>query len=348
MTKLLYFGSVPAPYQNEFWEECEKSINVLRIYLYSKQSGHDWKIKKTNNQRILEHNILYLPGLLKLCKQIYLFKPDSILIGGYKLKYVIPIIALSYLIRVEIIFWLEKPLPGSTINYFLRSFYQRLILKLGKRIFAIGKDAASYYSQLHRNVIDLPYSLDCEKFIEKDLTNNIDNPLKFLFIGQYIHRKGIQEAIQAFKSVNHKDITFDLIGGGPLNKNINETIDDDLRIRNLGYIENIKFPKLMKDYDVFIFPSRHDGWALTLVEAMAAGHYILGTKNTSSFNQYIKDETQGRAITQSIGNIKDSILWCIDNASIVRNGGLRNQEYIKTTLSNSRNAANYLQDLILK
>ena len=57
MTKLLYFGSVPAPYQNEFWKECEKSINVLRIYLYSKQSGHDWKIKKTNNQRILEHNI---------------------------------------------------------------------------------------------------------------------------------------------------------------------------------------------------------------------------------------------------------------------------------------------------
>ena len=46
MTKLLYFGSVPAPYQNEFWKECEKSINVLRIYLYSKQSGHDWKIKK--------------------------------------------------------------------------------------------------------------------------------------------------------------------------------------------------------------------------------------------------------------------------------------------------------------
>ena len=104
----------------------------------------------------------------------------------------------------------------------------------------------------------------------------------------------------------------------------------------------------MKDYDVFIFPSRHDGWALTLVEAMAAGHYILGTKNTSSFNQYIKDETQGRAITQSIENIKDSILWCIDNASIVRNGGQRNQDYIKTTLSNSRNAANYLQDLILK
>ena len=143
------FQPPPPPYQNEFWKECEKSINVLRIYLYSKQSGHDWKIKKTNNQRILEHNIFYLSGLFKLCKQIYLFKPDSILIGGYKLKYVIPIIALSYLMRVEIIFWLEKPLPGSAIKYFLRSFYQRFILNLGKRIFAIGKEVASYYSQFH-------------------------------------------------------------------------------------------------------------------------------------------------------------------------------------------------------
>ena len=36
-------------------------------------------------------------------------------------------------------------------------------------------------------------------------------------------------------------------------------------------------PSFLTEYDVFILPSKHDGWGVVIAAAMAAGLFILGT-----------------------------------------------------------------------
>lgn len=341
--KILYFGSVPAPYQNEFWIEVGKVFYVKTVYLASEQEGHAWKVKDSQNQVILSSK-WYFSGLFDLFKMIAEFRPDRILIGGYNMKFVLPLVALLRFSNIKIIFWLERPLPAKGLKKYLKKIFQKLIFYFVDKIFTIGNDAYLYYSQLHSDVTNFSYALNCEKFLEKPPKKLMS--LKFLFVGQFINRKGILEAIRGFMMVEEPNISFDIIGGGKLNDEINQIIKKDSRINNLGYIDNKDFPEAMKGYDVFIFPSRHDGWALTLVEAMSAGLYILSTRNVSAFNEYILSKEMGLEILTSSEDIKEKIIWCVRNYHQVIEGGRKNQKFIFSSLSNAKNAASYFKKII--
>ena len=341
--KIIYFGSVPAPYQNEFWIEVEKAFNVKTVYLASEQEGHAWKVQDSKNQLILSSK-WYFGGLFDLLKIIVEFRPDRILIGGYNMKYVLPLVTLLRFSNIKIIFWLERPLPAKGLKKYLKKIFQKLIFYFVDKIFTIGNDAYFYYSQLHSDVTNFPYALNCEKFLEKAAKESMS--LKFLFVGQFINRKGVLEAIRGFMMVDEQNISFDIVGGGKLNNEVNQLIKKDSRINNLGYIDNKDFPEVMKDYDVFIFPSRHDGWALTLIEAMSAGLYILSTRNVSAFNEYILSKEMGLEILTSSEDIKEKIIWCTRNYHQVIEGGRKNQKFIFSSLSNAKNAASYFKNIV--
>jgi glycosyltransferase involved in cell wall biosynthesis len=63
------------------------------------------------------------------------------------------------------------------------------------------------------------------------------------------------------------------------------------RIFLMGFTEN-PLEKL-KDADVFIFPSKYEGFPLALTEAMAAGLPSLGFKNCSGVNELIQHDING-------------------------------------------------------
>ena len=347
MIKILYFGTVPSPYQNSFWDECRKYAEVDSLYLSSNEPGHQWVGVREGFISVLEYEKSKIKAFFKLIRHLNRINPDVILIGGYKIRF-FTIVVLWFLIRRKDIFlWLERPLPSGKIKNILRNVYLRITSFFVKGVLVIGNDAYNCYCSIFKVIFNLPYSfkLDSYKFTKK----RSNGGMKFLFMGQYIHRKGIIELIKSFKTISQEDSFLSLAGGGELNEEVNSLISESNNIKNYGYLNYKDSPEFLVDHDVFILPSRHDGWAVVIAEAMASGLFILGTSSTSACNEYLEDTKNGLFITTEIENISEKISWCINNPKKVREGGILNQSIIENSMSNaqvsSKELINFLKEV---
>lgn len=115
-------------------------------------------------------------------------------------------------------------------------------------------------------------------FISTDFISNgkiINNSIKrVVYVGQVRKSKGIDSIIEVAK--NNKKIFFDLVG--PLTSEYNETALS--RIENIvlhgaqkkEYVKNI-----LDGADIFLFPTKSEGFSLALLEAMARGLPVITT-----------------------------------------------------------------------
>ncbi len=337
MMKIFYFGTVPSPYQNSFWDECKKYADVDSLYLSSNEPGHQWTGVNEEFISVLEYEMSSIKAFLKLIRHLSRINPDVILIGGYKIRF-FSIVVLWFLIRRKDIFlWLERPLPSGKIKNILRNSYLRLISFFIKGVLVIGKDAYNSYCSIFKIIFNLPYSfnLDPYKLSKKRSTRD----MKFLFMGQYIDRKGIIELIKSFQTIQQDNIFLSLAGGGELNEEVNSLISESNNIRNYGYLSYKDSPEFLVEHDVFILPSKHDGWAVVIAEAMASGLFVLGTSSTSACNEYLQDKKNGLFITTEIEDISKKISWCINNPRKVLEGGIQNKSVIEKSMSNAQVAS---------
>lgn len=102
-------------------------------------------------------------------------------------------------------------------------------------------------------------------------------PLRVLFLGQVILRKGIQYLLAAARQLEKENIHFDVVG--PLG--ISETAIKSAP-RNLtfhGRTSRDQAANWYRQSDIFVLPTLSDGFALTQLEAMAHGLPVVATPN---------------------------------------------------------------------
>ena len=93
--------------------------------------------------------------------------------------------------------------------------------------------------------------------------------LKLVAIGYLKPLKNFEFLLEVFGHLTQYNITLDIYGGGDktaFEKIINEK---HLKIRLMGHIQ--KMQDVMGGYDMFIMPSKFEGYPLSVFEAMAAG-----------------------------------------------------------------------------
>jgi glycosyltransferase involved in cell wall biosynthesis len=99
--------------------------------------------------------------------------------------------------------------------------------------------------------------------------------VRFLYCGQLIHRKGVDLLIDAFceSARVFPRIELTLVGDGPLRADLKQRIPADIRSRVdfAGFHPVAELPRFFAEADVFVLPSRHDGWGVVVNQAVAAG-----------------------------------------------------------------------------
>jgi glycosyltransferase involved in cell wall biosynthesis len=94
-----------------------------------------------------------------------------------------------------------------------------------------------------------------------------DRPMRVLFLGQCILRKGIAETIGAAQAMAERPVEFTFVGNTDI-ENF-ERHFGSARIRYIPRVSREECDAHFREADVFVFPTHSDGFGLTQLEAQA-------------------------------------------------------------------------------
>ncbi len=103
-----------------------------------------------------------------------------------------------------------------------------------------------------------------------------DAEMLAIFVGRLDEQKGVDVLLDAARRLERRNanVTFLLAGAGPMADQVEAACGECERLYHLGFIEDIL--SFLQAADLFVLPSRWEGWPLALGEAMAAGLPAIG------------------------------------------------------------------------
>ena len=127
-------------------------------------------------------------------------------------------------------------------------------------------------------------------------------PLRLLFVGSWIDRKGIRYLAEAFAllSRNRPDVTLSVAGCTVAEDVVKNSFAQEVRdrVRVIPFVKRPEMPALYRAHDIFVFPSLVEGMPLTLLEAMATGMAVVTTEAPGMVD-LVEDEFNGLLVQPS-------------------------------------------------
>lgn len=200
-----------------------------------------------------------------------------------------------------------KPLWLHRLRYNIqdRKYLQRI-----DYVFAIGQEAAIFFKSICKNALVFPFSY-CTPYNEYEI-KEIDGAPKFLYIGNLCKRKAVDTLLKSFCVYKQKhEGSLSLIGGGKekekLIKYVSKTQMKDVDF--LGVKSNSKLYLDRMSHDIFILPSRHDGWGAVVNEALQQGMYVICSTECGAKDLLLSNPKCGKVF--EVERVKD-LLSCLE------------------------------------
>ena len=150
--------------------------------------------------------------------------------------------------------------------------FQKLC-NLCSRVLVLNKSSKEYVDGLsNTETVIMPNFISADFISHEKIINN--SIKRIVYVGQVRKSKGVDSIIEVAK--NNKRIVFDLVG--PLTSEYDEAALRSIEnivlhgAQNKEYIKNI-----LDKADIFLFPTKSEGFSLALLEAMARGLPVITT-----------------------------------------------------------------------
>lgn len=152
-----------------------------------------------------------------------------------------------------------------------------------------------------------------------------DDCFNFCFLARVVYEKGVEDAVEAVKMLNDKygknNISFDIYG--PVDPNYTQRFDDLKKefpenIRYMGVAEYDKTVEIIKDYFMFLFPTRYytEGMPGSLIDSFAAGVPVIAY-NWMGGKDVISDGIDGFLCDVDVNSLYEKMSFSIDNPEII-------------------------------
>lgn len=304
------------------WEKPPDSHDGVRIQYFSIIGGHlAWKTKLYISPALIwslkyigkEFNIIHLQDLIS---------PQAIAVSFFSKKSGVPYILTTH----GSVPWLTEKKPIHILYY--RLFGKR-VLKNASRIIALTPAEKRELLELsvpEEKIVIVPNGINLSEFRDLPKRGHFrskyhigDREKIILFHGRIHPIKGVDLLIDTMFHLvhDHPDLRLVIAGHDDgFTEKLKRQVD---RLQIHDYIvftgqlgEQEKIAAYV-DADIFVLPSIHEGFPLTVLEAMACGTPVIITKGCN-ISEVV--ENCGLVIDRHRDNLKDAILTILGNSTL--------------------------------
>jgi glycosyltransferase involved in cell wall biosynthesis len=172
------------------------------------------------------------------------------------------------------------------------------------------------------------------------LKENFNKKLRVILAARFLEDKGIKEYINLASKVNSTDIKFYLAGELDEGNPKSLTYKDLENIKKSKFVEYLGFVDLkkeLKNYDVLISLSNHEGFSRVLLEAIYVGLYCIAFKNSGT--EFIEDFQNTKIVdSKNLEIINNEIIEILNNNQKI---SLKNREIINEKYSTKNIAISF-------
>ena len=344
---VLFISNVPSPYNVEYLNELGKLIRVTAVFERASSGERDKSWKKLN---IKHFECIILKGIKAKVdsaisfgsfKYIKRYKDSQIIIGNPSTPTGILSIFYCKIHKIPFILQSEGGFAGTGKG--LKERFKKFLMK-NARMYLSGMTKNEYfltYGGTKNTVKSYPFTSLYKSDIIESLPTveeksaikrkyNISYEKLIIFVGQFIHRKGIDILLKACIGLD-KSVGVLIIGG-----DCTEEYRQIIKEHNINNIEFINFLNkgTLKQYylasDVFVLPTREDTWGLVVNEAMSAGLPIITTNRCVAGVELIENNVNGFLVeVEDIYGLRQKIEKLLLDKSLCNYMAKNNLEKIK-------------------
>lgn len=294
---------------------------VLVVFCSTSESNRKWKL---NEKMKFRHKNLKSRGIKlkgqdlftyffspRVFSHLNKFDPDRIIICGWDQFAYQAAFVWGGIKGKHVTLW-----SGSTVNE--KSWRRIVTLPLVKFFVSLCDDYIAYGSMAKRYLISLGASSKKIEIFRNDVNGkyfskeasrwrkrrklqksklNIKTKYNFIYVGQFIKRKGIMNLVYSFGKFkeNNKDWGLVMCGYGQMGKRIKEYVEEHNipDVYFLGTIEQYRLPQIYVVCDCLILPSKEEVWGLVVNEALYCGLKVIVSNKCGCAPDLVKPNVNG-------------------------------------------------------
>jgi glycosyltransferase involved in cell wall biosynthesis len=284
----------------------------------------------------------YIPSLLK-------FKRDgagdprvvhSNINYGYVFKDRDPLVVTEHLV-------VHDPSMERYASYIQKIYYRGLYRRERKSLKVA--DAVTCVSEYAKRMLEKAFEYSDSRVIYNGVNADVFKPLPhredvfsdkkilLLFVGNLSRRKGADLLPRIMKKLGDD---FQLLTTSGLRKDVKTNINN---IATLGRLSEKQLVDLYNSCDIYLFPSRLEGFGLTIAEAMACGKPVVATDYSSIPELVVEGKGGLLCKMDDVDDFADKVRLLAQDESTRRSMGEYNRKRILNNFTLKEMAFNYLK-----
>lgn len=342
---LIVWMNIPSHHQSQFFDALNKICTNFAVHYYGKalsnrsEMGWDSNVQLKSYEKYIDVES-YQINLKELKDYIHI-------LPGYGHPLLIKLRQSFSKNNIKWVHWSEKATPGwkwyaSYYKKFLHAYY---VNNYAFGALAIGNHARNDFIRWGikpEKIGILPYSFNTMNIFppDEEILKFKKGRKAFLFVGSLYALKGIDLLLKAFHQEfkDNKDWCMILVGnikdGSDYQKVINDYhLNDQVLIR--GVIPASQITSAYSACDIFVLPSRYDGWGMVVNEAVYCNLPVIASDAVGASEHLVQSEKNGFIFKSGSSDSLAEQMVKYKNFQIISEHGKYNSEIFSKYSSDS-------------